>query len=78
MGDVMMMLMVGAYLGLGRTILTLILASVVGAIFGLLLIKFKKKDLQYSLPFGTFIAAAAFVCLIWGQPVITWYFSLFR
>lgn len=78
MGDVMMMLMVGAYLGLARTIFTLLLASVVGAVFGLLLMRFKKKDLQFALPFGSFIAPAAFVALIWGEPIITWYLSLFR
>jgi len=78
MGDVMMMLMVGAYLGLGRTIFTLLLASVVGAIFGLGLMKFKKKTLQYSLPFGSFIAPAAFVALVWGDQIITWYLSLFK
>ncbi|MCR4396182.1 MAG: A24 family peptidase [Candidatus Saccharicenans sp.] len=78
MGDVMMMLMVGAYLGLSRTILTLLLASVVGAIVGLLLMKFRGKDLKFALPFGSFIAPAAFVSLVWGTPLITWYLSLFR
>ena len=78
MGDVMMMLMVGAYLGLSRTILTLLLSSVVGAIFGLLLMKFRGKDMKFALPFGSFIAPAAFVALIWGNQLITWYLSLFK
>lgn len=77
MGDVMMMLMVGAYLGLSRTILTLLLASVVGAVFGLLLVAFRGKDMKFAMPFGSFIAPAAFVSLIWGEPLITWYLSLF-
>lgn len=78
MGDVMMMLMVGAYLGLSRTILTLLLASVVGAIVGLLLMKFRGKDMKFALPFGSFIAPAAFVSLVWGNSLITWYLSLFK
>ncbi|MCI4445886.1 MAG: prepilin peptidase [Candidatus Aminicenantes bacterium] len=78
LGDVMMMLMVGAYLGLARTIFTLLLASVVGAVFGLLLMGFRKKNLQFALPFGTFIAPAAFVALIWGERLITWYLTLFH
>lgn len=77
MGDVMMMLMVGAYLGFSRTILTLLLASVVGAVFGLLLVAFRGKDMKFALPFGSFIAPAAFVSLVWGEPLITWYLSLF-
>ncbi|MBC7349969.1 MAG: prepilin peptidase [Candidatus Aminicenantes bacterium] len=78
MGDVMMMLMVGAYLGLSRTILTLLLASVVGAIVGLLLMKFRGKDMKFALPFGSFIAPATFVSLVWGNSLITWYLSLFK
>lgn len=77
MGDVMMMLMVGAYLGFSRTILTLLLASVVGAVFGLLLVAFRGKDMKFAMPFGSFIAPAAFVSLVWGEPLITWYLSLF-
>ncbi len=78
MGDVMMMLMVGAYLGLSRTVLTLLLASVVGAVFGLMLMKFRGKDMKYAMPFGSFIAPAAFVSLVWGEHLITWYLSLFK
>jgi leader peptidase (prepilin peptidase)/N-methyltransferase len=78
MGDVMMMLLVGAYLGIGRTVLTLLLSSVVGAVVGLLLMRLRGKDLQFAMPFGTFIAPAAFISLIWGEPLITWYLSLFR
>ena len=78
LGDVMMMLMVGAYLGLPLTILTLLFASVGGAIVGLLLMRFKKKTLQFALPFGSFIALAAVVALLWGQPLISWYLSLYQ
>jgi len=77
MGDVMMMLMVGAYLGLSRTILTLLLSSVSGAIIGIALIRARKADLKFALPFGSFIAPAAFVSLIWGEGIIQWYLSLF-
>jgi leader peptidase (prepilin peptidase)/N-methyltransferase len=78
MGDVTMMLLIGAYLGWQLTFFTLILASFVGAIVGVLLILFQKKDLQYSLPFGTFLAPAAFFALLWGEPIIQAYLSLFR
>ena len=78
LGDVMMMLMVGAYLGIGRTIFTLLLASVVGSLFGLILMQVKKKNWQFALPFGVFIAPSAFVALIWGRLIITWYLGLFQ
>jgi leader peptidase (prepilin peptidase)/N-methyltransferase len=78
MGDVTMMLLIGAFLGWQLTFFTLILASFVGAIVGVLFIVFRKKDLQYSLPFGTFLAPAAYFSLLWGDPIIQAYLGLFR
>jgi leader peptidase (prepilin peptidase)/N-methyltransferase len=75
MGDVTMMLMVGAYLGAPRTLLVLILASFTGALFGIWLIARRGKDAQFALPFGTFIAPAAFVAMIWGAKIVEWYLS---
>ena len=78
LGDVTMMLMIGAFLGWKQTLLTLILASIGGAIVGVFFIIFKKKDLQHALPFGTFLAPAAFVALLYGQQIIDAYLSLYR
>jgi leader peptidase (prepilin peptidase)/N-methyltransferase len=78
MGDVTMMLMVGAYLGPARTLLVLILASFSGALFGVYLIARKGKDAQFALPFGTFIAPAAFVAMLWGERIVRAYLSLYR
>jgi len=78
LGDVTMMLMIGAFLGWQQTLFTLILASLLGALVGGFFILFRKKTLQYALPFGTFLAAAAFVSLIWGERIITAYLSLYK
>lgn len=78
MGDVTMMLLVGAYLGWIKAFFTLLLASFAGALVGVFLLSFRKKDLQFSLPFGTFLAPAAFVALVWGDRIIRAYLSLYR
>jgi leader peptidase (prepilin peptidase)/N-methyltransferase len=78
MGDVTMMLMVGAFLGPLRTLLVLILASFVGAAVGLFLVRRRGKDLQFALPFGTFIAPAAFVALLWGERIVRAYLALYK
>jgi len=78
MGDVTLMLMIGAYLGWKQAFLTLIIASFAGAIVGAFFIIFRKKSFQYSLPFGTFLAPSAFVSLLWGKELITAYLELFR
>jgi len=76
-GDITMMVMVGVFLGWSRTLLTLILASMAGAVIGIALIAVKKRNLQFALPFGTFLAPAAFVSLVWGDRIIGLYLGLF-
>lgn len=78
MGDVTMLLMIGATLGLERTLLTLILGSFVGALVGVYVIIRRGKDFQFALPFGTFLAPAAFVSLLWGERIVRAYLSLYR
>ena len=78
MGDVTLMLFVGAFLGWQKSFLTLILGSFAGAFFGIYFIFIKKKKLQFALPFGTFLAPAAFAALIWGEEIIRAYLSQFK
>ncbi len=78
MGDVTMMLLIGAYLGWRQAFFTLIMASVAGALFGIFFILFRKKSLHYSLPFGTFLAPAAYFSLLWGEKILRAYLGLFK
>lgn len=78
LGDVILMVLVGSFLGWKLTLLTLILASFVGALVGIFLMAFRKKDLQHALPFGTFLGPAAIAALIWGDRIIAAYLSLFQ
>jgi leader peptidase (prepilin peptidase) / N-methyltransferase len=77
LGDVTMMLFVGAYLGWRGALLTLVLASFSGALVGVFLIFFRKKDMQHALPFGSFLAPAAFVALVWGDRLLRAYLSFY-
>jgi leader peptidase (prepilin peptidase)/N-methyltransferase len=73
-GDVKMMAMVGAFLGVRGALLTLIVGSLLGSIVGLAYIKITKQDAAtYELPFGTFLAFAALIVALAGGPVIDWY-----
>jgi leader peptidase (prepilin peptidase)/N-methyltransferase len=76
-GDVFMMLLIGAFLGWAQAFFTLILASFGGAIAGVFLLLVRKKGMQAALPYGTFLAPAAFIALIWGERIIRAYLSLF-
>jgi leader peptidase (prepilin peptidase)/N-methyltransferase len=73
-GDVKMLAMVGAFLGIRGALLTIVLGAVGGSVLGLLFIKLMHKDASsYPLPFGSFLGAAALVAAVEGQNVIGWY-----
>ena len=77
LGDVKMIAMIGAFLGLRATLLTLILGSVAGSVVGLIYIRATKKDVAtYQLPFGSFLGVAAIFVTLTGQKVIRWYAGL--
>lgn len=61
-GDVKMIALVGSFYGLQGALLTLILGSMAGSVFGLLFIALTKKDSKtYELPFGSFLGIAALI-----------------
>ncbi len=76
LGDVKMMLMVGVFLGIGKTFLTLIIASLLGSIAGLIIAIIMKKGMKYALPFGVFLSIGAFISLILGSEIISFYWRL--
>lgn len=77
LGDVKMMGMVGLFLGLKLTVLTLLLGSLVGTVVGGLFILLAGKGRQYELPLGTFLGLAALVAVYWGRALIAGYLGLF-
>jgi leader peptidase (prepilin peptidase)/N-methyltransferase len=78
-GDIKMMLMVGAFLGMKDALLTLIIGSVVGSVVGYLYIRITHKEAStYELPFGTFLAMGAVVVTLIGPTVFEWYSSVGR
>ena len=69
-GDIKMMAMVGAFLGVPRTLLTIFLGALLGSVvFGPIAMKTKKL-----VPFGIFLAAGAALAYAWGDAMIRWYF----
>lgn len=61
-GDVKLIAMVGAFLGLHSALFTLILGSISGSVVGFAYIKLTHQDAStYELPFGTFLGLAALV-----------------
>ncbi len=75
-GDVKLAAMMGAFLGVGGVFGTIFLASLAGSLFGALLIARGKGSRRTAIPFGTFLAPAAMVLLLYGEPLFRLYRSL--
>jgi leader peptidase (prepilin peptidase)/N-methyltransferase len=83
-GDVTLMAVVGAALGPARTLLTVFVGAAVGAVvflvFVIPIVWLRSKRLGRSfetplVPFGVFLAPAAFITLLWGNRLISWYLA---
>ncbi|MCI0485308.1 MAG: prepilin peptidase [Blastocatellia bacterium] len=77
LGDVKMMIMVGAFLGWQQTLLTIFIASLIGSVVGVLLIKLKGGTMKMEIPFGVFLGPAAIIVLFVGHELITWYVEMY-
>jgi len=77
MGDVKLLGMIGAFLGWKLVLLTLVLASFAGSLFGVAVIASGRGSMKYALPFGTFLAVGALVAAIWGTPIVDWYVGFY-
>jgi len=70
LGDVKMIAMIGAFLGLQATLLTLIVGSLLGSVVGLGYTAIKRKDWRtQELPFGSFLGVAALVVAVWYSRI---------
>jgi len=73
LGDVKMMAMAGAFLGLQRALLTILLGSLLGSIIGVAVIAIGRKGRDFELPFGTFLGAGAMLVVFFGSAALDWY-----
>ena len=78
LGDVKMMIMVGAFLGWQLTFLTIFVGSLLGSLIGVLLILLRGGTMKMQIPFGVFLGPAAIVALFVGRQFIEWYVGMYR
>jgi len=67
MGDAKLLAALGAWLGWQSVPGTLLIASISGAVGGLIWLYWNKKGYQRAFPFGPFLAFAGIMELLWPQ-----------
>jgi leader peptidase (prepilin peptidase)/N-methyltransferase len=75
-GDVKMLAMIGAFLGLRSMGVALFVAVLAGALTGLALLALGRFGFRSKLPFGLFLALGALVGLFFGDALSTAYLGL--
>ena len=77
-GDFKLLAALGAWLGWQMLPLVILISSTFGAVFGLAAILLGGQGRNLQIPFGPFLAGAGWIALLWGDTIVTWYFSGFN
>ncbi len=76
LGDVKLLAMLGAFLGLGAVFPIIFIGSVLGSLVGVPLMLVKKADRKLAIPFGPFLAGGALIYgyfIAFWDPLMRWY-----
>ena len=76
-GDIKFMAVLGLWLGWPYILITMLLSFIIGGVVGLLLLVLKRKGRKDFIPFGPFIAIAAYITFLYGIDILMWYFRSF-
>lgn len=83
-GDTTLMAVIGAAVGIEKSLLTIVAGAFVGAVTFVLIVgpilrvraARRQQEFAYpEVPFGVFLAPAALLVLFWGDALIAWYLS---
>lgn len=78
LGDVKLLLGIGALLGWRLTLLTIFLGALTGAVGGIFLMaKDREKGMQSQIPFGIFLGIGFIASMIFGTKLLNWYLGQF-
>lgn len=75
-GDVKLAFLMGLILGLQSTLVALVLAFDVAAVFGVTLLLLRRKGKRSVIPFGPFLVAGTVIAYLYGPAIIDWYLGL--
>ena len=72
-GDVKFIACIGAFLGWKAVAFTIMAASTIGAVIGLLTLVVGRREWSAKIPFGPYLALAALIWLFTGPELVAWY-----
>lgn len=77
-GDIRIAAVMGLFLAPTQLIVGLFAAYLVGAVYGVYVLRKAKNKKGVKVPFGPFLIIGFYVGLLWGQQIADWYLSFLR
>ena len=77
-GDVKLLAMIGAFLGIKSIFFVIFVGSLLGLIVSIPFMLIKKKGKDSQIPFGPFLSIAGIIYLYEGEKILNWYLWLFK
>ncbi len=74
-GDFKLLAALGAWMGWQQLPVIILLSSFVGAAFGIAGMLIAKKDKEWRIPFGPYLAIAGAIAFFWGEDIIQSYLA---
>jgi len=75
-GDIKLAAVIGAFTGIPGAIITLLLSSFLGAVFGITLMALGKAGRKTPVKFGPFLAVAAYTAYLFSNQIAAWYMGM--
>jgi leader peptidase (prepilin peptidase)/N-methyltransferase len=76
-GDIKLIAMIGAFLGLQGGLFTIFASALLGSVVGLTLMLLGKRGRKDKVPFGPFLSFGAILFMLCGDGIMQWYLNLF-
>lgn len=73
-GDIKLSVMIGAFVGWANFLLTILISSLLGSIYGIIQIKRGKSSMKSIIPYGPFLAIGGFITFLFGKWIILKFF----
>jgi leader peptidase (prepilin peptidase)/N-methyltransferase len=72
-GDFKLLAAIGAWIGWQKLPLVILLSAAVGTIVGVAMVLVGGRSRHTPIPFGPYLAAAGWLALLWGEPLVRLY-----
>ncbi|MGV8119728.1 MAG: prepilin peptidase [Candidatus Xenobiia bacterium LiM19] len=75
-GDVKFAALIGAFLGAQSAVIAFVASFFLGFLYAVPMLILRRKKGKDPVPFGTFMALAALITMIWKDDMLTWFMNI--